>query len=417
MPYLAVCNSIFLPFISQSNPVGFCVKISVVISCFSLFAIIYQLKKYLQKKYKLGRQQQHFQESINIINGQLTAEIKNKLSLQDKIKRYASLREIIEEINKNFELDSIAEALVSAVFSLISLNKGTCLLYIADHQTQKLNLYKTKKEGHRLIIKAKESDIFDLWVLRHANPLFIEDISKDFRFDQEKIKRQKVRLIASLISAPFVSENRFLGILRLDNEQPHSYSQDDLRFLATICDLGAVAIENSEYFKKASDLAIHDGLTALYRKGYFLERIKEECRRSLKYNKDCSLLMLDIDYFKKYNDKFGHTAGDIVLRSLSQNITENLKDKNSIVSRFGGEEFCIILPDLEKKKAVILAEELRKVVQANKIVLRRQETNVTVSIGVAACPGDAEDETGLIFKADKAMYEAKQKGRNRVVCA
>ncbi len=417
MPYWAVCNSIFLPFVPQTNPVGFCVKISIVISCFSLLVIIYQLKKYLQKKYTLGCQLQHFQESINIINDQLAAGIKNKLSLQDKIKRYASLKEIIEEINKNFELDSIAEALVSAAFNLISLNKGTCLLYIVDHQTQRLNLYKTKKEGHRLIIKAKEGDIFDLWVLRHANPLFIEDIGRDFRFDPEKIKRQKVRLIASLISAPFVSENRFLGILRVDSEQPHSYSQDDLRFLAAICDLGAVAIENSEYFKNASDLAVHDGLTAFYRKGYFLERIKEECRRSLKYNKDCSLLMLDIDYFKKYNDTFGHTAGDIVLKNLSQSITENLKDKNSIVSRFGGEEFCIILPDLEKKKAAIVAEELRKVIQTNKIVLRRQETNVTVSIGVAVCPGDAKDETGLIFKADKAMYEAKQKGRNRVVCA
>ncbi len=402
-----------MPYLAAS----FCVKIFAVIFLFFLSLIIYCIKKDLQKKYNLKFQMQHLQEGINIINDKMSAEIKNKLSLQDKTKRYASLKEIIEEINQNLERDSITETLVSVAFNLISAGKGSCLLYIVDHQTQKLNLYKTKKEDRRLVIKAKEGDVFDLWVLRHGSPLFIEDLSNDFRFDHEKIKLQEARPIASLISAPFVSENRFLGILRLDSEQPNFYSQDDLRFLATICDLGAVAIENSEYFEKAQDLAIHDGLTAFYRKGYFLERIKEECRRSAKHNKDCSLLMIDIDYFKKYNDKFGHTAGDIVLKSLSQNIAGYLKDKNSIVSRFGGEEFCIILPDMEKKKALNLAEELCDRIQKNKIVLRRQETNITVSIGVANCPEDAKDETSLIFKADKAMYEAKQKGRNRVASA
>ncbi|TBR16260.1 sensor domain-containing diguanylate cyclase [bacterium] len=402
-----------MPYLAAS----FCVKIFAVIFLFFLSLIIYCIRKDLQKKYNLKFQMQHLQEGINIINDKMSAEIKNKLSLQDKTKRYASLKEIIEEINQNLERDSITETLVSVAFNLISAGKGSCLLYIVDHQTQKLNLYKTKKEDRRLVIKAKEGDVFDLWVLRHGSPLFIEDLSNDFRFDHEKIKLQEARPIASLISAPFVSENRFLGILRLDSEQPNFYSQDDLRLLATICDLGAVAIENSEYFEKAQDLAIHDGLTAFYRKGYFLERIKEECRRSTKHNKDCSLLMIDIDYFKKYNDKFGHTAGDIVLKSLSQNIAGYLKDKNSIVSRFGGEEFCVILPDMEKKKALNLAEELRDRIQKNKIVLRRQETNITVSIGVATCPEDAKDETGLIFKADKAMYEAKQKGRNRVASA
>ncbi len=394
-----------------------CIKISAFIVPSFVFLIIYLINKDLRKSHKLKLQAQHLQENINIINNKLSNEIKSKLALQNKVKRYTSLKEIIEEINQSLELDSIAETLISVAFNLISASKGTCLLYVVNPQTQKLSLYKTKKEDRRLIIKAKEGDVFDLWVLRHASPLFIEDLGNDFRFDQEKIKLQGDRPIVSLICAPFISDDRFLGMLRLDSEKPNFYSQDDLRFLATVCDLGSVAIENSEYFQKAQDLAIHDGLTSFYRKGYFLERIKEECHRSVKHNKDCCLLMLDIDHFKKYNDKLGHTAGDIVLKNLSQSINGYFKDKNSIVSRFGGEEFCIILPDTEKKKAVILAEELRDRIQKNKIVLRRQETNVTVSIGVASCLQDAKDETELIRKADKAMYEAKQKGRNRVVSA
>jgi diguanylate cyclase (GGDEF)-like protein len=185
----------------------------------------------------------------------------------------------------------------------------------------------------------------------------------------------------------------------------------------TICDIGAVALENSELFQKTQDLAIHDGLTQLYTKGYFLERLKEECRRSIRQATEFSLLMLDIDYFKNYNDQFGHTAGDLILQKLSACISATLKDLNAVASRFGGEEFCVILDGVDKKKATAVANAIRERVQEEKLVLRRQETHVTVSIGVATFPADAIEEHEVILKADKAMYEAKQKGRNRVVSA
>jgi diguanylate cyclase (GGDEF)-like protein len=285
-----------------------------------------------------------------------------------------------------------------------------------NNLTQRLYLFKTKKEDLKLVIKAKEGDIFDLWVLRHTSPLLVEDIRRDFRFDLEKLKLQDLRPIASLISSPFISENRFLGILRMDNPQLNFYSQDDLRFLVTICDLGAVALENSELFQRTQDLAIHDELTSLYTKGYFLEHLKEECKRGIRQDTVFSLLMLDIDFFKNYNDKFGHTAGDIVLKKISSNIIESLKDQSAFIGRFGGEEFSVILPSLDKKKALDVASALREKIEKEKIILRRQETNVTVSVGVAAFPSDAASEDELIRLADRAMYEAKQKGRNRVCC-
>jgi len=155
-------------------------------------------------------------------------------------------------------------------------------------------------------------------------------------------------------------------------------------------------------------------LTSLFTRGYFLEHLKEECKRGLRQDIIFSLLMLDIDYFKNYNDKFGHTSGDIVLRNLSHNITDFLKDSNSVISRFGGEEFCIILPSVHKSEAYKIADRLRKRIEEAKIILRKQETHITVSIGVANFPLDSSDTDELILKADKAMYEAKQKGRNRV---
>jgi len=378
--------------------------------------VFYLLKINSNRRYRFEYQIQSLEEKSNILSDQNNQELKNQRALQSKIIRYNSLKKIVEEINKTLNLDSIADYLAGVAFSFISDNKGVCNFYLVDNQTQKLSLFKTKKENKKLIIKAKEGDIFDLWVLKHASPLLIEDIKKDFRFDLEKLKIQDLRPISSLISVPFITDQRFLGILRLDNPNPGFYSQEDLRFLARICDLGGVALENSELFKDAQDLAIHDGLTSLYTKGYLLERLKEECKRSIRKRSVLSLLMLDIDFFKDYNDRFGHTAGDIVLKNLSRNIIESLKKLNPVVSRFGGEEFCVILEKVDKKKAYNLADALRESIEKNKIILRKKETHITVSIGIAAFPSDAADEDELIRKADRAMYEAKLKGRNQVCC-
>jgi len=381
---------------------------------FNIFIVFYLFKINFDSRYRLEYQIQTLQEKMNILNNQKLKELQNHSALQAKIIRYNSLKEIVEEINENLNLDYVANKLAQIAFSLISKNQGACLLYLVDNQTQKLSLFKTKKEDNQLAIKAKESDIFDLWVLRHTSPLLVEDIKKDFRFDLEKLKNQDLRPFSSLISSSLISEHRFLGILRLDNPQPNFYSQDDVRLLLKICDLGAVALENSQLFEDTQDLAIHDALTSIYTKGYFFQRLKEECKRGIRQHTAFSLLMLDIDFFKEYNDKFGHTTGDIVLKSLTANITESLKDLNPIVGRFGGEEFCVLLEGIDKKKAFKVACALCERIEKKKIILRRIETNITVSIGIATFPSDATDEVELIQKADAALYEAKQKGRNQV---
>lgn len=404
-------------------PVSFSLKTNRVYSPKILFLfylaniliVFFAIKKNSDRKYYLKYQVQDLQEKINILNEQISGEIRNKFALKEKIRRYDSLKKIIEEINQNLALESVAEHLSSIAFSLVANSKGICILYLVDNLTNStLSIFKTKKEDKKLVVKAKEGDIFDTWVLMHTSPLLVENIKKDFRFDLEKLKTQDVRPISSLISTPLISEHRFMGVLRLDHPDPYFYGQDDLRLLVAIGDLGAIALENGELFKKMQSLAIHDELTSLYTKGYFLERLKEEYKRSMRQNRPLSVLMLDIDYFKNYNDKFGHTAGDIVLRALSQKIIDSLAPYSAIISRFGGEEFCLILTGLNKEKVGAIAEDLRARIEKMKIILRRQETSVSVSIGIASVPDDVSDEDELIIKADKAMYEAKQKGRNRV---
>lgn len=377
-------------------------------------SFFYLYNKKIKVKVSLNFEIQDLQEKINILTAQNSQLNSNISALVDKSNRYHGLKEIIEMLNQNLDLDYVAGKLVEIVFSTIAKGKGVCVFYLIDKETKRPVLFKSKKENKELILKTKEGDIFDFWVLRHLSPLLVDDARNDFRFELQK-PNEDSRQILSLISSPFISENKFLAIIRLDNSTPDFYSQDDLRFLAAISDIGAVVLENSELFQKTRHLAIHDGLTSLYTKGYFLDRLKEECKGSIRHKKPIGLIMLDIDHFKNYNDKFGHTAGDIVLKNLGSNLTDFVKNGNAIVSRFGGEEFCIAFPGKDKSSLKPIADALRKAIENTKILLRRQENKITVSIGVASLPDDAVDEDELIRNADKAMYQAKQKGRNRVV--
>lgn len=399
----------------KTNPRPFLLLSTFYLLNLAIVSVVFSKNR--RKSNKSRRRIDLLQEQINLAAHQNSVDLKNQQGFKERLSRYSSLRKIIEEINASLTVEDIAEQISSLAFSLIADNKGTCVFYLVNSPNNTLSLIKTKKEDKRLIVKSKEGDIFDNWVLRHSSPLIIEDIRKDFRFDLEKLKSEEERKVSCLISAPLVSGNKFLGILRLEHPQPHFYSQDDLRFLMTISDIGAVALENGQLYQNMQELAIHDGLTLLFTKGHFMELLKLECKRSIRHKEPFSLLLIDIDFFKKYNDKFGHVAGDLVLKSLGNHFIDFLKENQAVISRFGGEEFCVILPQTSKKEAFEMAQSLRSSIEGLKLLLRRQQTPVTVSIGVSTFLDDTSDETELIMKADKAMYAAKKSGRNAVACA
>jgi diguanylate cyclase (GGDEF)-like protein len=288
------------------------------------------------------------------------------------------------------------------------------LFYLVDNQYQKLTLVYSIKDDSDLVVLSKEGDIFDQWVLRHSSQLIIENLKNDFRFDADSMNSQELRSVLSLISSPLISNNSLLGLLRLESKKTGFFNQDDLRFLSLVADLGAVALENSLLFQKTQDLAIHDDLTSLYTRGYFIDRLREETRRCQRLDQHLSLMMIDIDFFKQYNDKFGHIVGDMVLKKVGVLLKDALSEFNPLLCRFGGEEFLVMLSGIDKKKSLTIAEGLRQRIQNEKIILRRQDTHITVSIGVASLPLDTKDEDELVQKADKAMYAAKGKGRNQV---
>ncbi|MBN1526513.1 MAG: sensor domain-containing diguanylate cyclase [Candidatus Omnitrophica bacterium] len=350
------------------------------------------------------------EEETNLFANSISEKDKVIGSLEEKLSRYSALKEVTEALSTVLSLDAINELIVEKTGSTIGKD-ARVLLFLVDMKKQELML-SASKEVHRT--RAKKGDVFDQWVLRHRKSLIIEDIEKDFRFSTGDVEeaRQSFR---SLITTPLVSEDKVIGVLRMDSKEESLFTQDDLRLLNIISDLGAVAIQNALLFSRTQELAIRDGLTELIVRRYFTERFREEIKRAARGKNELAVLMLDIDNFKEYNDKYGHMAGDLVLKHLARVLTAMTRE-GDIVARYGGEEIVMLLLDTDREKALKAAEAIRKRVEAEPLVLRRQKTFVTASVGLSVFPRDGMSEEELLRAADERLYKAKEKGRNRV-CA
>jgi len=174
-----------------------------------------------------------------------------------------------------------------------------------------------------------------------------------------------------------------------------------------------LGIKRAVLYQDIQELAIIDGLTKISNRRYYLERFKEEVERSQKFNYIFSCLMIDIDYFKDYNDRYGHIVGDAILRELSKTIQETIRQID-MVGRYGGEEFSVILSETDKEAAQFAAERIRQAIEDRRIRAYDEELKITVSIGISTFPGDGKDIKTLIDRADSALYRAKETGRNKV---
>ncbi len=418
--YFLVIFSFFVPLVGffiyaiKDNVAFLFLTIALMVNVILLITFHRRLQK---KQSTIVLQKEDYFERANLLKAELEQEWKTIESFRHKIINYGQLKELTEQLSLCLGLEETSKTLCSLVNQLLGHQDITVILYLFHSATGDLGITSSQRGQMAINLKAKKGDIFDQWVVKTLNPLLVEDAHTDFRFDVEKIDSEDGRSVRSLISAPLIVGDKTLGILRVDSSSPHHFATDDLRFLRTIGDLASIAIENAQLYKKVEDLAIRDGLTGLYLRRYMLDRLQEEMGRELRRGKELCFLMIDLDRFKQYNDRFGHIAGDMVLRTVAGILLQHFPQAGDLVCRYGGEEFCVLLPDCPKEKAVELAHEVRKEIQAHEIVLRRQKTHVSASIGVAAFPTDARTKEELIIKADEALYKAKETGRNKVIAA
>ncbi|MDD4895027.1 MAG: GGDEF domain-containing protein, partial [Candidatus Omnitrophica bacterium] len=212
----------------------------------------------------------------------------------------------------------------------------------------------------------------------------------------------------SYVLFPLTMKDELIGNLAVAGLQ----DEDQERFYI-LSQQFLLGIKRAVLYEGVQALCIIDGLTNVFNRRYYLERFKEELERSIKFNYVFSCVMVDIDYFKTFNDRYGHIVGDAILRDLSRTIQDNIRQVD-LLSRYGGEEFSIILSEADKEAAHFAAERIRKAIEEKDIKVYDEDLKVTVSIGVSTYPTDGKDMETLIDNADSALYRAKQTGRNRV---
>lgn len=224
-----------------------------------------------------------------------------------------------------------------------------------------------------------------------------------------------LKLAKSAMLVPMVTHGRVTGLLIAESPRKGAFEERDEEFLSVLARSAAMAIENASLHRQMEELTIVDELTGVRNFRFFSEKIEEEKKRAVRYNQPLSLIMIDIDWFKKFNDNYGHEIGNEVLVHLVEVIQLYIRDVD-ILCRYGGEEFIIILPLTAEREALVIAQRIRsEVAQAH---YRGQpelpDLKITVSVGVSSFPENGLNEKELVNAVDQAMYRAKGSGKNRV---
>ncbi|MDD5174358.1 MAG: diguanylate cyclase [Candidatus Omnitrophica bacterium] len=363
---------------------------------------------------------------------------------------YGPVRNIFQQVTDKFiyrgrydyqgVLKQATKALVS-ILQLDNLLDYIVKLIVQNFDTKKVSLFLARNEGSEYTIAASyglKEEITGRFRLNCKNGIvkwlsekktvFVKE-EKEISLPGEEFNRIYGDLgsIGAEVIIPIFYKDKLKGILNLGHKGSGViYNQQDMDILDSLADSSAIAIENASVYEEA----ITDGLTKLYHHKYFLTRLKEELARSRRYMYPLSLIMLDIDYFKTFNDKYGHLAGDEVLKGVASLIKKNLRETD-IIARYGGEEFVVLLPQTALKGAetagarllakvvsegaVQIAERIRSNVELNKFVVLDQHLKITISLGVTSFEGHGEmDAEEFISRADKALYKAKELGRNKI---
>jgi diguanylate cyclase (GGDEF)-like protein len=254
--------------------------------------------------------------------------------------------------------------------------------------------------------------------MRENRPLLILDASREPQLARAD-EIEELRSVASAIVAPLAPKGPLAvphGVISLDATHRAAFSEADLRILVAFANTAAVAIDNAQLHAEVQRLAVTDSLTGLANPRAFEHALAVEAYRAARYGTPLSLVIMDIDGFKKYNDTFGHLAGNDRLKAIAGILRAEVRDPDLPV-RYGGEEFALLLPHTQKAGALILAERIRELAETGAPAAGAPTSGYTLSLGVATLPTDALTAHELLLAADNAELAAKRAGKNRVCAA
>lgn len=321
-----------------------------------------------------------------------------------------TLLEVSRLISSNYPIPKVIKSICSKLRRL--LNTDDCSIMILNEKSRELAFSEssglTRWEMKNIRFTVGEG--IAGWVAKHKKPVLIENVKTDPRF---KVVDNQKRSMVSMISAPLMVKRRVIGVVSLTTRhEGHVFTQDELELVVLMSAHISLALENNRLY----EISVLDGLTNIFNRRYLEQRLLEEVAYSKRFGKPLSVILLDIDFFKRLNDTYGHQAGDYVLRKVSTSLSDALREYD-VVARYGGEEFAIVLPTTPKLVGATIAERLRLAVCRQEFRFKEQQIACTISLGVAAFPEDGKVPDELVAAADQALYKAKESGRNQVALA
>jgi diguanylate cyclase (GGDEF)-like protein len=340
--------------------------------------------------------------------------VEKQRNLEAHIQDLTELIGVARTVVSSLELDLVLDRILESARSFMGMPSG--MLAVFNESTEEMVLH---------VHSGLSPDFLsvDRWPLlgrgdqltRMAMEDFSIRYSPDMALETEAVKELAVEGIRSMVCVPLAVHNRPVGILYLYDFDSRVLEERQLDHLALLASFAAMAIDNASLHGRTKMMALTDALTGLYNKRYFMQMFPHELIRARRYMKPLSLIMIDVDNFKKLNDTYGHPKGDQVLASVANILFGSLRAAD-FSFRYGGEEFVVILPETMLDGAFMVAESLREKIYKGVTPLLGQgsELVVTVSLGVAGYPGDGSTTDNLLAHADACLYKAKHQGKNMV---
>lgn len=337
---------------------------------------------------------------------QLTLSVTTKLAhlLQEQAGREIAVNRIATAIRESLELGVILQKTVTEVGA--ALNVACCALRVEGHgNVEPLSYSYFADDGKEAKLERDE-------VMSE-----LDEITSQMAKNRELFMREgcespeSERAEFPLAVIPLVFHNRFIGALEVVDDNPsRTWRDNEILLLRTVANQVAVAINHADLFAQMQQQALTDALTGCYNRRSFEMHLDRELQLATRLNQPVALLMLDLDRFKELNDSAGHDAGDEALRKLADCFRQELRGVDT-ASRFGGDEFALVLPQAYPEGALVVAERIRKCIESLEVP---GAGHLSASIGIASFPQHASTRAGLVTAADTALYQAKRTGRNRV---
>jgi diguanylate cyclase (GGDEF)-like protein len=328
------------------------------------------------------------------------------------VKNLNVLRSIINVISRSFEIQEIVEAAGANLPSLFHFSSFG--LYWKEGAS--LYLYQ-ESSCSAAFTQEVVQNMVKVFTLLGEEPIDANRITvrvEKHRLNPNLLAPSESAALKSHLTLPLTFEGGILGCISLSSDQPNAFDAQDLQFFSVIGYQMAATLKHFQRFSTVKNMAIYDTLTGLYNRRYVEERLGIEADKSFKGPVPLSLVMVDIDHFKRVNDTFGHTEGDRVLREISSALKSSVRKKD-IVARYGGEEFILILPETNLEESCVIAERIRRTVETTPFEVGNVRLSLTISLGISSFPDHhPESKEELVAMADQALYDAKRGGRNQV---